>query len=72
MNKNRGSLETRFLLDPGILEILIPGFSRKTWFRAALTSAILLPCARGGKKWLILGSKSGLNGRVTGINLVTL
>ena len=26
----------------------------------------------GGQKWLILGSKSGLNGRVTGINLVTL
>ena len=30
-------------------------------FRVALTFAILLPCARGGQKWLILGN----NGKVT-------
>ena len=39
--------------------------NRKTWIRATLTPAILLPWARGGQKWPILRSKSGHNGKVT-------
>ena len=57
-----GTLESTWKLLNASNHIYING---KTWYRAAMTLAILLPCARGDQKWLILRSKLGYNGRVS-------
>ena len=57
-----GTLESTWKLLNASNHIYING---KTWYRAAMTLAILLPCARGDQKRLILRSKLGYNGRVS-------